>query len=466
VLVLEKETFPRYQIGESLLPATVHGVCRMTGVTDELAKAGFTLKRGGTLRWGGNPDPWTFAFSVSEKMAGPTSFAYQVERSKFDKILLDNAAAKGAEVRQNVTVTDVLEEPGGRVTGVRYTDADGTEREVRATWVVDASGNGSRIHKRVGGSREYSEFFRSLALFGYFEGGKRLPEPNSGNILSAAFGSGWFWYIPLKDNLTSVGAVVRREDAARIQGDPEAALQSLIDECPMVKDLLSDATRVTTGDYGQLRVRKDYSYHHTTFWKPGLVLIGDAACFVDPVFSSGVHLATYSALLAARSINSVLAGKVAERPAFEEFENRYRREYGVFYEFLMSFYDMHVDESSYFWSAKKVTKNSHNELESFVELVAGMSTTEFTLPDAESAALRFKTRSSEFADAIDALVEENEKSMTPLFRSSVVRQAMREGAQEQTRAQLGADAGADAPVFEGGLTTSEDGMFWVAAQPA
>jgi len=463
VLLLEKESFPRYQIGESLLPSTIHGVCRLTGVADDLAKAGFTLKRGGTLRWGANPEPWTFAFSVSQKTASRTSFAYQVERAKFDNILLENARRKGVEVREQSAVTGVIDDDE-RVRGVRYSDAEGNEHRVLAKYVVDASGNGSRIYKKVGGTRDYSEFFRSLALFGYFEGGKRLPEPNSGNILSAAFENGWFWYIPLSPTLTSVGAVVRREMADRIQGDPEKALQSLIDECPLVKDYLSGATRVTEGDYGKLRVRKDYSYHHTTFWRPGMVLIGDAACFVDPVFSSGVHLATYSALLAARSINSVLAGLVEDAPAFAEFEARYRREYGVFYEFLMSFYDMHVDESSYFWSAKKVTQNTHGELESFVELVAGMSSSEFALDDAESAAMRFKKRSSEFAGAVDELVDNEERSMVPLFKSSVVRQAMQEGAQVQTRALLGEEAGEDAPIFPGGLVPSMDGMFWLKPQ--
>jgi halogenation protein CepH len=249
--------------------------------------------------------------------------------------------------------------------------------------------------------------------------------------------------------------------ADKIQGDPEQALMRLVDECPIIKDYLSGATRVTEGQYGSLRVRKDYSYHQTTFWKPGLVLIGDAACFVDPVFSSGVHLATYSALLAARSINSIMAGLVGEDAAFGEFEARYRREYGVFYEFLMSFYDMHVDESSYFWSAKKVTRNTHTELESFVELVAGLTASEFALNDAESAALRFKTRSAEFADAVDELVEDKERSMVPLFRSSVVRQAMQEGAQVQSRALLGDDADADTPIFPGGLVPSADGMYWL-----
>ncbi|GAA4534941.1 tryptophan 7-halogenase [Amycolatopsis samaneae] len=465
VLLLEKETFPRYQIGESLLPSTVHGICHLLGVDGELADAGFPRKRGGTFRWGANPAPWNFAFSVSSKVAGPTSFAYQVERSKFDNILLENASRKGVDVRQNRTVTDVVAGEDGRVRGVRYTDADGTGHEVSARYVVDASGNTGRIHHRVGGERKYSDFFRSLALFGYFENGKRLPAPNSGNILSVAFKHGWFWYIPLSDTLTSVGAVVRREDAAKVQGDPETALRALIAECPLISEYLTGATRVTTGQYGQLRVRKDYSYHHTKFWRPGMALVGDAACFVDPVFSSGVHLATYSALLAARSINSVLAGTVGEQRAFDEFEARYRREYGVFYEFLTSFYDMHIDEDSYFWSAKKVTRSSRPELESFVELIAGISSTEFDLSDTESGALRLKQRSAEFADAVDTLVEAREENMTPLFRSSVVRQAMQEGSQVQTRAQLGDAAGEDTPVLDGGLVASSDGMSWREPDP-
>jgi halogenation protein CepH len=116
VLLLEREFFPRYQIGESLLPSTVHGVCRMIGVSEELEKAGFPVKRGGTFRWGARPEPWTFSFAVSPRVASPTSFAYQVERVKFDKILLDNAILLGVDVRQGCTVTDVLDD-GERVTG-------------------------------------------------------------------------------------------------------------------------------------------------------------------------------------------------------------------------------------------------------------------------------------------------------------------------------------------------------------
>jgi halogenation protein CepH len=459
VVLLEKEKFPRYQIGESLLPSTVHGICRLTGVADELAKAGFTKKRGGTQRWGANPVPWTFAFSVSPKMTGETSYAYQVERSRFDQILLDHARHTGVDVREQHAVTDVIDD-GDRIRGVTYTDADGNEGTIHAKYVVDASGNKSRIHQHAGATRKYSEFFRSLALFGYFEGGKRLPEPNSGNILSCAFDSGWFWYIPLSPTLTSVGAVVRHELASKIQGDPEEALTALIAECPMITDYLRDAKRVTEGQYGQLRTRKDYSYANTKFWRPGMALVGDAACFVDPVFSSGVHLATYGALLAARSINSVLAQTIDEDTAFREFERRYHREFGVYYEFLVAFYDLNANEDSYFWSAKKVTKNTNSDLQSFVELVGGVSSGEAALATAESGADHYKRRSSEFASAVDQLVANKEQSMVPIIKSSIVKSAMQEGAKEQAHVLLGQDAGPEAPLFDGGVVASPDGLSW------
>lgn len=459
VVVLEKEKFPRWAIGESLLPSTVHGVCRLTGVLDEVERAGFTRKRGGTQRWGASVAPWTFSFSASPKMTGHTSYAYQVERSKFDKILLDHARKMGADVREQCVVTGLIRDEE-RVRGVSYTDAEGNTHQIRAKFIVDASGNRSSLYKEVGGERKYSEFFRSLALFGYFEGGKRLPEPNSGNILSCAFDSGWFWYIPLRPTLTSVGAVVRREMASKIQGDPEEALRALIAECPLISDYLKDAKRVTEGEYGHLRVRKDYSYSNTKFWRPGMILVGDSACFVDPIFSSGVHLATYSALLAARSINSIMAGKVDEQAAFREFEARYRREFGVYYEFLTAFYDLHVSESSYFWSAKKVTRNTSSELESFVELVGGVSSGEMALVEADALSEGFKDRSREFAVAVDNLVADNDQSMRHMFKSTIVKQVMREGAQVQARALLG-EAVVEAPLFEGGLVPSGDGYFWV-----
>lgn len=436
VLLLEKEFFPRYQIGESLLPSTVQGVCGLLGVAEELEQAGFTVKQGGTFLWGANPEPWRFTFNDAFPEHTEPITAFQVERMKFDQILLENARKLGVEIREGSTVTEVLER-GGRVRGVRYRDAQGQEWTVAARFVVDASGNASRLHGAVS-DRQYSEFFKNIALFGYFENGKRQPAPYSGNILSATFEDGWFWYIPLTDKLTSVGAVVRHDLADRVQGDRAAALEALIKKCPMVSDFLADATRVTEGPYGEVRVRKDYSYSGDRYWRPGMVLIGDAACFVDPVFSSGVHLATYSALLAARSINSVLGGVVEEDAAFEEFEARYRHEYGKIYEFLVSFYDTHVDESSYFWSAKKITHYEDDERAAFVRLVSGLSSGE------------------------GALSGEGEQDEAPADWDSgnEMRFALSPGEMGGTRVfEEGAGALGDSA---GHLQISEDGLYWIA----
>ncbi|MGQ0772989.1 MAG: tryptophan 7-halogenase [Pseudonocardiales bacterium] len=455
VLLLEKETFPRYQIGESLLPSTVHGIARLLGVGDRLRAAGFMVKNGGTFRWGTNPAPWTFSFAVSPRLAGPTSFAYQVERMKFDQILLDNAREQGVEVRESCSVVGVVEDDE-RVRGVRYVDGSGGEHTAVATYVVDASGNRSRTYRHVGGQRHYSEFFRNLALFGYFEGGKRLPAPNSGNILSAAFDDGWFWYIPLTPELTSVGAVVHRDSAEKVQGDPELALYRLIDSCPLIKEYLANAHRVTSGPYGELRVRKDYSYCNSRFWRPGMALVGDAACFVDPVFSSGVHLATYSGLLAARSINSCLAGMVGEQAAFTEFERRYRREYAVFYEFLAAFYGMQVSEHSYFWEAKKITNCPLSEFEAFVELVGGVASGEASLARPDAVAAHLVSSAHSLAKAAGEL----DSRVGALHATDVVTSAMSEAARIQVQVLLGADADEESPLFADGLISTTDGVHW------
>lgn len=462
VLLLEKESFPRYQIGESLLPATVHGICGMLGVADEVERAGFTRKLGGTFRWGSSPDPWSFAFAISPRMAGPTSHAYQVERMKFDDILLKNSRRLGVEVREECAVAEVIEDDE-RVRGVVYTDAAGARHTVNARYVVDASGNKSRFHRRAGGERNYSDFFRNIAIFGYFEGGKRMPEPRQGNIFCAAFDEGWFWYIPLSDTLTSVGAVVNREYVDSVQGDPAEALSRLIAKCPRIDDLLSDATRVTEGVYGEVRVRKDYSYSNSRYWRPGMVLVGDAACFIDPVFSSGVHLATYSSLLAARSINSVLAGVVGEEESFAEFEARYRHEYSLFYEFLVSFYDMNSDHESYFWQAKKVTSFADSELEAFVELVGGVASLDGAFVDAESVRARFKHTAGELERSVSQVDRSGADDSTPMYQSEIMGSVMEQGTQIQVQAALGGDLDPADALFPGGLVPSADGLRWAAS---
>lgn len=466
VLLLEKEIFPRYQIGESLLPATVHGICVMLGVSDELKRASFTKKFGGVFRWGKNPQPWSFSFGNSALMSGPKQYAYQVERSKFDTILLNNAKRHGVDVREGHKIDDLIIE-GERATGVRFTDQEGRERLAKARFVADASGNTSRLYQHVG-ERIYSKFFQNVALFCYFNNGKRLPPPEDGSILSVAFKGGWFWYIPLTNTLTSVGVVMDREEAGRLKDGHDVAMRHFINSCPMIKDYLENATRVTEGQYGEFRVRKDYSYSNTRFWGPGMVLVGDAACFVDPIFSSGVHLATYSALLAARSINTCLRSELEEERCLAEFEMRYRREFGNFYQFLLAFYDITQDEESYFWAARKVLNSEEKSNEAFIRLVAGLSTT--GEPIYASAEEFFKDREG-VGDLFASMTERKQPDPSVLNRFSrgnfdpakFMAGFHQEIIQVQMQAMLGEKRPKDSPLFSHGLVPSADGFHWVEA---
>ncbi|WP_394836395.1 NAD(P)/FAD-dependent oxidoreductase [Pendulispora rubella] len=372
ILLLERESFPRYQIGESLLPSTTGAIGHLLGITDELANAGFPIKRGGSWYWGRRKETWTFDFTQSE-VPGVVN-AYQVERAKFDEILLRNAARKGVDVRERHPVAAILQEDG-RVVGVRYGTPDGGTREARARIVADASGHSSPFH-RIVGERVVADFFRNVSLFGYFRGGKRMPTPNEGNILVVSMEKGWVWYIPLAPDLTSVGVVMPQQNAPILKKGHEQAMNELLDGCPLIKGMLEGVPRVTEGMYGQYRVRKDWSYCNSKFWKPGMVLVGDTACFVDPLFSSGVHLSTYSALLAARSIHTTLLGEVDETACFTEYERRYRAEYMIFYRFLQFFYDSNNDQEDYFRAAHEVLGDEkfEQDRQAFVRLVAGFGT--------------------------------------------------------------------------------------------
>lgn len=460
VILLERERFPRHQLGESLLPATIHGICPLLGVKDEIDAAGFQRKLGGTFLWGTNPKPWTFAFARTPN--APMGYAYQVERARFDHILLNNARRKGVIVREEHRVQDCIVE-GDRVVGVRYQDPGGETHEIRARFVADAEGHKGGLYK-LAGDRVFSNFFQNVALYGYFENGKRLPPPNSGNILSAAFSDGWFWYIPLTDTLTSVGVVVAKERALELLREGEdTAFRALVRRCPIVDEYLRDASRVTSGMYGVYRVRKDYSYCNTRFWSPGLVLVGDAACFIDPVFSSGVHLSTYSALLAARSINTLLGpGGVDEGTAFSEFERRYRREFGNFYQFLTAFYDLHRDESSYFWQARKVLASEEEDAASaFVRLVAGLSERDEPIFDGRLFHETVKGLGGFFESLGEKPSGAAPKPAGAGFDPDVFMAGFtKEITQLQLQARLGAKRPEEAALFEGGLVPTRDGLHW------
>ncbi len=457
VLLLEREKLPFYKVGESLLPATVHGICPLLGVSKALKRANFVTKLGGTFFWGKVTEPWTFRFDASSKIPKATSTAYQVERMKFDQILLDNARQNGVDVREQHTATGLVIEVD-RVVGVRFVDDAGAPRTALARYVADASGHQTMLARHLG-ERVYSQFFQNIALFGYYRNGRRLPAPNQGNIFSAAFKYGWFWYIPLSPTLTSVGAVIGKEYASMLTRGHEFAMKQFISDCPRIQELLTDAERITDGPYGELRVRKDYSYCHTRFWCPGLVLIGDSACFIDPVFSSGVHLATYSGLLAARSINSCLRQGVSEQRSFSEFESRYRREFANFYDFLLSFYDVDQELDSYFWHARKIVNSGEAGNQAFVNLVAGVAGTGERMYSPED----FIRNREGLGDVLFPQCGNDTAAVkqTAARRSEFYKHLVGEITQLQLQASFTNELSPAAPLFPGGLITSADGLHWI-----
>jgi halogenation protein CepH len=360
VLLLEKDHFPRYHIGESLLSATLP-ILDALGVTPAIEAAGFIRKPGGTFVWGNQREPWSFFFREDP---GGRPHAYHVVRSEFDHILLRHAAALGVDVREGQRVHEVGYDGRVRVTAF---DEHGAALEAQAAYVIDASGQQAVLGRREG-LRQFNPFFKNLAIFGYYEDAQRLDGTVAGNILSAAFTDGWFWFIPLHDGTTSVGAVV---DARRYAGEAANGVaelyQCLIAACAPIAERVRSARLVSA-----IRVIRDYSYCSTRFYGPGYLLAGDAACFIDPVFSTGVHLACLSAYLAAQTVGAILQG-APESAAQRQYDSQYRAAFERYLDFLYFFYDHHSDPDSYFWTARKIL-NPEITLDTrtaFVRLMSG-----------------------------------------------------------------------------------------------
>ncbi len=364
VLVLEREHFPRYHIGESLLSATLP-ILQHVGVLPDVEAAGFVQKPGGTFVWGSNHEPWSFWFHEDP---GGYTHAFHVLRSEFDHILLRHAARQGADVHEGAAVERVDGEGPFRVFARLDT---GGGLEVEAAHVVDASGQNALLGRRER-LREFNPFFKNLALWSYFADAARMDPPLRDNILSAAFSEGWCWYIPLHDGTISVGAVV---DAARWREHAkpatlDATYRELIAGCAPVARMLAGARQTAP-----VRVIRDYSYSSKRFYTGGALLAGDAACFIDPVFSTGVHLACLSGLLAADCLEDVLAGRRGVDVAFPAYDTAYRNAFERYRRFVTFFYNHHSATDSYFWQARKLVDPAGTlELrEAFVRLISGTS---------------------------------------------------------------------------------------------
>ena len=362
VTLLERARFPREHVGESLLPASIP-VLEQIGVMPAIEAAGFVVKHGATLVWGKDPDPWSWYFA-DDPGQRPTSF--QVVRSEFDHILLKNAAEHGVDVREEHQVLDVVLE-GQRVTGVTYLHA-GKSGEINCRFLVDASGQAAILSRKLD-LHQWDDYFKNLAVYGYYQDAKHLDPPNNGNIFIESYEHGWLWKIPLHTGVTSVGAVVDKEIGQ--QGLRELGargfLEAQIAEAPNTRELLAGATMVDEPD-----VERDWSYTSKQFAGDGYVLVGDAACFVDPLFSSGVHLALGSATLAANYVKSALEQPKARDQAAQLYESLYRKQYDYFHLTAQLFYGTNRSADSYFWEARRILgEDDTTPREAFVRVVSG-----------------------------------------------------------------------------------------------
>jgi flavin-dependent dehydrogenase len=390
VLLFERERFPRYHIGESLLSATMP-ILDALGVMPAIEAAGFIRKPGGTFVWGSRAEPWSFFFRDDP---GGRPNAFQVVRSQFDHLLLKHAAGLGADVREEHRVEDVRYD--GARTQVTAIDAHGATVEVDAAWVIDASGQQALLGRRDQ-LRRFDPFFKNLAVFSYYENAEGLDNELRGNILSAAFADGWFWFIPLHDGSTSVGAVVdAKRFAGEASGDATPLYDRLIGACTPVADRLRQARRIAP-----VRVIRDYSYCSDRFHGPGYLLAGDAACFIDPVFSTGVHLACLSGYLAAQTVESLLAARNGDASAhLAQYDVRYRAAFERYLQFLYFFYDHHADPDSYFWRARKIL-NPETPLEARTAFVRLMSGTGDLLANDTALAAELAARHARLQQATD-----------------------------------------------------------------
>ena len=386
VVLVERDRFPRYHIGESLLPSTTLGILGKLGLTERLDAEGFPRKQGGTFVWGGRKEPWSFKFyrtaPEDERLAGGAEFlhSYQVERSRFDQILLERAEELGATVHQEARLTS-LDGVDNEVKAARISTKDGAELELLAPFVVDGSGRNSPV-RTLFGERHYDPLFKNVAIFRYYDDGGRLPGDLAGNVLSVSIEGGWFWYIPLANGLTSVGVVVARTtyDEVRDKTDPTALFELMVSRAPAITELLQDAKPCDRAPYDRVRTDADYSYIHSTFTHNGVFLAGDSACFIDPIFSSGVHLASYAGFLAADLIGQLKAGSLSWDAAAQAYEDAYRREYSAFYRFLLSFYELSGGEDTFRKAAHEALGDeAHSPADAFIQIVSGQATAGTTL---------------------------------------------------------------------------------------
>ena len=330
VLLLERDRFPRFHIGESQLPWS-NEVFRALGVHDAIAEAGFVKKWGASFRTtdGAREQYADFQFAVET----PSPQTFQVPRATFDEVLLRHSERSGVKVLEEHRALDAAFEADGVV--LRFVGPDGTEQAVRVGFVVDASGRTGFLTKKLG-RHEFDPVLRNIAVHAQYEGIARLEGRRAGDIrMFTRADMGWIWLIPISESVTSVGAVIpqsvhRRESKAV----PEDSLTHYLTGTAGLAPLLAHARCVSPA-----RFDADYSYLGTSLAGDRWIAVGDAAAFLDPIFSTGVLLAMQAGLEAAEAIDDSLRAGEPARHRFAACERLVRQRYHHFRRFAVGFYD-------------------------------------------------------------------------------------------------------------------------------
>jgi flavin-dependent dehydrogenase len=307
VVIFDKEKFPRFRVGESMLPTSLNTLERM-GVKPKIDAHGFLIKHGGEIVSAcGKRVRFYFRNGLNAKRAT----AYQVLRSEFDKILLDHAAESGCDVREQTPVDSFEIDHDG----MTLYSGDG-QTLARAEYVIDCSGRNCLIGNRYQLKQPFPNL-RKFSVFAYYDDVIRNEGPDGTLTRMVRAKDCWFWMIPLQGRTTSIGVVMDTEKFRELNKTPEDALRDCIAEQPMVNEWMDAAKRVTP-----VYATGDFSYRNSRLTGDRWLLAGDAAGFVDPVFSSGVYLALLSGEQAADALNQVLGRPLTRTKAFRYYERR------------------------------------------------------------------------------------------------------------------------------------------------
>ncbi|MBE1489734.1 NAD(P)/FAD-dependent oxidoreductase [Plantactinospora soyae] len=339
VLVLEKEKFPRYHIGESLITGSMPTI-EALGLRDRLDKMGYVRKYGGTLMWGRNQGAWDFRFTEASEY----EYTFQVRRADFDSVLMARARELGALVIEEAAVQDVLFE-GERAVGVRFQrKGDAEVTTVNSKLVVDASGQQHLLARKLD-LIEYHQDLRNIAVWAYFQNCNRYSGTRWGDTLTENRPKGWFWFIPLSDSTVSIGYVTPIDEYKKTGRSLEELHASELAAADEITSLVGPATRVSG-----YRTIKDWSYTCKKFYGPGWALVGDAAAFIDPLLSTGVGLTLRGALGLSETAHLALSDPDQEVALYERYETNYREFLGSLLEFIRFFYDRTKSKEDY-WDA-------------------------------------------------------------------------------------------------------------------